>query len=150
MSEHVAIIQWRRETPEFTFDHYNRAHEWRFDAGLTIPASAAPAYRGEPDRIDPEEAFVASLSSCHMLTFLSVAARKRYLVDAYEDHAVGTMTKNEQGRFWLSKVVLRPRIVFSGPQQPTPEQIAKLHELAHANCFIAQSVKTEVVVESRS
>lgn len=149
MSEHVAIIHWRRESPDFTYDTYNRAHEWRFDAGVTIPGSAAPAYRGEPDRVDPEEAFVASLSACHLLTFLAVAARKRYVVDSYEDHAVGTMTKNEQGKLWVSKVVLRPRISFSGAQQPSTEQLEKLHELAHANCFIAQSVRTEVLIEPR-
>lgn len=145
MSEHVASVRWRRSSADFTYESYNRAHDWHFDGGVALAASAAPAYRGDPERVDPEEAFVAALSSCHMLTFLAVAARKRFVVESYEDDAIGTMTKNEAGRLWLSRVVLRPRIVF-GQRTPSSEELTRLHELAHANCFIANSVKTEVVV----
>ena len=150
MSEHQATVRWQRTSSDFTYDSYNRAHTWSFDAGIEVQASAAPVYRGDDERVDPEEAFVAAVSSCHMLTFLAIAARKRYTVDAYEDRAVGTMTKNDAGRLWVSRITLRPRIVFGSERVPTPEQMAQLHALAHANCFIAQSVRTEVVVESGS
>jgi organic hydroperoxide reductase OsmC/OhrA len=150
MSEHTATIRWTRTTPNFAVERYNRAHEWRFDSGVVVPASAAPLYRGDADRVDPEEALVASLSGCHMLTFLFEAARKKWVVDSYEDAAVGVMTKNELGKLWVSRVVLKPRVVFSGDRQPSSEELAQLHARAHENCFIAQSVKTEVVVESPS
>src|SRR5688500_9156474 len=101
MSEHTASVRWRRSSAEFTYESYNRAHEWHFDGGVSVPASAAPAYRGDVERVDPEEAFVAALSSCHILTFLAVAARKRFVVESYEDDAVGTMSKNEAGRLWV-------------------------------------------------
>jgi organic hydroperoxide reductase OsmC/OhrA len=147
MSEHVASITWKRTTPEFTAETYNRSHEWKFDSGVVVPASASPLYRGDADRVDPEEALVAALSSCHMLTFLFEAARKKLVVDSYEDAAVGVMTKNERGKLWVSKVTLRPKISFSGSRQPSAEELAALHEHAHGSCFIAQSVKTEVIVE---
>jgi organic hydroperoxide reductase OsmC/OhrA len=149
MSEHAATISWTRTSADFTYESYNRAHEWRFDSGVVVPASAAPGYLGDAERVDPEEGLVAALSSCHMLTFLAVAARKRYLVDAYEDAAVGVLTKNEQGKLWLSRVTLRPRIVFSGVKQPSDDELRALHRTAHENCFIALSVKTEVVIEAR-
>src|SRR5580698_9897257 len=104
MSEHRATINWKRETPDFAYESYNRDHEWEFDAGITIRASASPAYMGSESCVDPEEAFVASLSSCHMLTFLAIAARKRYVVDAYLDEAVGVLAKDSAWRLAMTKV----------------------------------------------
>lgn len=147
MSEHRAAIAWTRQTPEFTYDTYNRAHEWSFDAGVTVPASAAPAYKGEADRVDPEEAFVASVASCHMLTFLAVAAKRRFVVDAYHDEAAGVLEKDADGRLAITRVTLRPRVAFGGERAPTADEIRQLHDQAHHACFIANSVKSEVVVE---
>lgn len=125
---------------------FNRDHVWHVGAGLEVPVSAAPEFRGHADRVDPERALVGALSSCHMLTFLTIAARKRLVVDAYEDEAVGVMTKNANGKFHLSTCTLRPRISW-GSAPPSPADIAQMHELAHAECFIANSVLTKVVVE---
>ena len=149
MSEHLATISWKRSSAEYSAETYNRGHEWKFDSGVVVPASASPLYRGDADRVDPEEALVAALSSCHMLTFLFEAARKKLVVDSYEDAAVGVMTKNERGKLWISRVTLRPKVSFGGTRQPSAEELAALHEHAHANCFIAQSVKTEVLIESQ-
>jgi organic hydroperoxide reductase OsmC/OhrA len=145
MSEHVVDVSWSRGEHEFTYDAYNRDHEWRFDGGITVPASANPKYLGNPGPVDPEEAFVAALSSCHMLTFLSIAARKRLVVDAYTDHAVGIMAKNSQGRLAITEVTLNPKITWSG-EAPSDETLAHLHHLSHQQCFIANSVTTEVRV----
>jgi organic hydroperoxide reductase OsmC/OhrA len=147
MSEHTATIAWRRETPDLAYETYNRDHDWSFDAGITVRASANPAYLGSENCVDPEEAFVASLSSCHMLTFLALAARKRYVVDAYEDRAVGILDKDSAGHLAMTRVTLRPQVTFSGEKVPGPEELRQLHERAHHACFIANSVKTEVVVE---
>jgi organic hydroperoxide reductase OsmC/OhrA len=147
MSEHLATITWKRTSADFAVESYNRAHQWAFDAGVVVPASAAPAYRGDTDRVDPEEGLVASLSSCHMLTFLFEAARKRFVVDSYEDQAVGVMTKGDAGKLWVSRVTLRPRVTWSGEKRPSAEDIMQLHHRAHENCFIANSVKTEIVIE---
>ncbi|HWD77295.1 MAG TPA: OsmC family protein [Kribbella sp.] len=145
MSEHVVDVSWSRGDYDFGYDSYNRDHEWRFDGGVTVPASANPKYLGNPGPVDPEEAFVAALSSCHMLTFLSIAARKRLVVDAYEDHAVGVMAKNEAGRTAITQVTLHPKIVWNGAE-PDPETIERIHHLAHRECFIANSVTTEITV----
>ena len=147
MSEHTATIEWRRETPDFAYETYNRDHDWSFDAGITVRASAAPAYLGSESRVDPEEAFVASLSSCHMLTFLALAAKKRYVVDSYSDLAVGVLGKDSAGNLAMTRVTLRPRVVFSGDKVPGPEELRQLHDRAHHACFIANSVKTEIAVE---
>lgn len=149
MSEHAATIEWRRETPDFAYETYNRDHDWSFDAGITVRASAAPAYLGHENCVDPEEAFVASLSSCHMLTFLALAAKKRYVVDDYKDQAVGVLDKDVEGHLAMTKVTLRPLVAFSGEKFPSLEELRQLHERAHHACFIANSVKTEVVVEPR-
>src|SRR5437588_3644663 len=106
MSEHKATVEWKRQTPDFTYESYNRDHVWHFDAGITVRASANPAYLGSESCVDPEEAFVASLSSCHMLTFLALAARKKYVVDAYHDEAVGVLAKDAAGRLAMTKVTL--------------------------------------------
>jgi organic hydroperoxide reductase OsmC/OhrA len=151
MSEHKAIIKWTHSQGEFLKGTYSREHTWTFDGGMTIPASPSPtAVRppfSNPANVDPEEAFVASISSCHMLTYLYVASKKGFELASYEDEAVGTMTKNERGIPWVSSIVLRPRIVYSGSKSPTPEEEAQLHHAAHDQCFIANSVKTDIKVE---
>ncbi len=147
MSEHKVTVDWKRETPDFAYETYNRDHDWVFDAGLTVRASANPAYLGSETCVDPEEAFVASLSSCHMLTFLAIAARKRYVVDGYKDEAVGVLAKDAAGRLSMTRVTLRPDVRFSGEKVPGEEETRQLHDQAHHACFIANSVKTEVVVE---
>ena len=147
MSEHKVSVEWKRETPDFSYQTYNRDHDWAFDAGITVRASAAPAYLGNERCVDPEEAFVASLSSCHMLTFLAIAARKGFVVDSYLDHAVGILGKDAAGRLAITKVTLSPRIQFGGERAPTSADLGQMHEQAHHACFIANSVKTEVAIE---
>lgn len=149
MSEHVAEIVWKRETESFAYDHYNRAHLWRFDGGVEVPGSASPLYRGDETRVDPEEAFVAALSSCHMLTFLAIAARKRLVVDAYGDRAVGRMEKNAQGKLAITSVDLHPRVVFAPGTEVDAATLKKMHHDAHDGCFIANSVKTMVIVHHK-
>ncbi|HAH09634.1 MAG TPA: osmotically inducible protein OsmC [Alphaproteobacteria bacterium] len=147
MSEYRATTLWTRTSSDFTYDSYNRGHEVRTGGGQIIPWSSAPEYKGERERVNPEEALVAALSTCHMLTFLAIAARKQFTVDHYRDEAVGIMTKNDHGKFWVSQVTLRPEIVFGGTRQPSLQELAGMHHSAHENCFIANSVKTSVVIE---
>ena len=147
MSEHKVTVDWRRETPDFAYETYNRDHDWAFDAGVTVRASANPAYLGNGSCVDPEEAFVASLSSCHMLTFLAIAARRKLVVDSYHDEAVGVLEKGGGGRLAITRVTLRPQVRFGGENLPGPEDLRRLHDQAHHACFIANSVKTDVVVE---
>jgi organic hydroperoxide reductase OsmC/OhrA len=152
MAEHVATIQWALPAgQDFLKGKYSREHTWTFDGGVTVAASPSPSVVptpwSNPKHVDPEEAFVASLSSCHMLTFLWLAGRAGFQVDAYNDTAAGVMTKNERGAVWVSKVTLRPKITWGGEKIPTAEQIHELHHKAHGDCFIANSVKTEIVVE---
>ena len=142
---HIATIRWNRTTPGMGTREYNTRHEWTFDAGVTVPGGSAPAFRGDTDCVDPEEAFVASLASCHMLSFLFVAARAGVVVDAYEDVAEGIMTKAADKLPWVSKVTLRPKVTLADPAQA--DKLDKLHHDAHEMCFIARSVKSEVVVE---
>jgi len=144
-----ASVRWQRTSPDFSYETYNRAHEVAFGSGTTVKASSAPGFKGEADRINPEEQLVGALSSCHMLTFLAVAAKKRFVVDAYDDDASGVLDKNAEGRLAVTRVVLRPKVVFSGDKVPSAEELAALHETAHKGCFIANSVKTEVVCEPR-
>ena len=149
MSEHRATIKWSHSQGEFLKGSYSREHTWSFDGGVTVPASPAPTSvkppYSNPANVDPEEAFVASISSCHMLTFLWVASRKGIEVTSYEDEAVGRMTKNEHGIPWVSSVVLHPRIVYAGPS-PTQDVEEELHHQAHEGCYIANSVKTQITV----
>ena len=149
--QYRATVTWTREGATFTDQRYSRAHSWRFDGGITVPASSSPLSVRLPysvaEAVDPEEAFVAALSSCHMLTFLYVAAKQGFVVDRYADDAVGEMTRNEKGRFWVSKVRLAPAITFAGEKRPTPEQLDELHHLAHEECYIANSVKSDVVIQ---
>src|SRR5271165_4623959 len=122
MSEHTVTVDWKRETPDFAYQSYNRDHNWTFDAGITVRGSAAPAYLGSESCVDPEEAFVASLSSCHMLTFLAIACKQQFVLDSYEDEAVGHMEKNAEGKMAITRVELRPKITWDGDRKPTAEQ----------------------------
>jgi organic hydroperoxide reductase OsmC/OhrA len=146
MSDHKATIHWTRDGKDFGFKTYSRDHIWRFENGIEVPASATPAYLGNPERVDPEGALVAALSSCHMLTFLALAAHKGFVVDSYEDHAVGFVEKNAQGKLAVTRVELHPNIAFSGTKTPTSADMEWLHDKAHRECFIANSVTTEVRV----
>jgi organic hydroperoxide reductase OsmC/OhrA len=146
MSEHRATIDWERGGEEFRYETYPRNHTWRFAGGVEVPASGAPEYLGDPSRVDPESALVAALSSCHMLTFLALATRRRLVVNAYRDDAVGVLEKNADGKLAVTRVVLRPAVEFEGTQ-PSAADLEKLHHVAHEQCFIANSVRTEVTVE---
>lgn len=147
MSTYTAHLAWRRETPDFAYERYDRGHLLRYGSGVEVAASAAPAYRGHPAKMNPEEAFVGALSSCHMLSFLAIAARKGWVVDAYEDDAVGWLEPGPDRRLWVTRVVLRPRVRFGGERLPTAAEVAALHDRAHHECFIANSVRTAVTVE---
>jgi organic hydroperoxide reductase OsmC/OhrA len=147
MSIHTASVTWRRATPAFTYESYDRGHRWTFGSGTSIDASAAADFRGDAAKVNPEEAFVAALSSCHMLTFLAIAARKRLVVDAYDDDAEGHLEKNAEGRLAVTRVTLRPRVRFAPDTTVDDAELADLHAKAHENCFIAQSVRTDVRVE---
>lgn len=149
MSEHKANIVWKKESQTFTYETYNRNHVWKFDAGIEVKASATPAYLGSADMVDPEEAFVASLSSCHMLTFLAFACKKRFVVESYDDDASAYVEKTPEGKMAVTRVVLRPRVSFSGDRTPSAEELDQLHHSAHEFCFIANSVKASVAVEPR-
>jgi organic hydroperoxide reductase OsmC/OhrA len=150
MADHRATIHWQRTSADFTYDTYNRAHEVRFkDGAIVLPSSSAPQFRGDADRVDPEEAFVASLSSCHMLTFLAICARKRITVDAYDDDASGHLEKGEHGKLWMGHVTLRPRVRFAPGVTVSKATLDDIHHHAHEDCFIANSVKTEIGVEPR-
>lgn len=149
MSEYHVTVAWARTSKDFTYESYNCNHVWRVGHGTEIEASAAPEYRGDGERIDPEEALVAALSSCHMLTFLAIAARKRIGVESYEDEAIGYMEKNAGGKLWVARVTLRPRIRFIEGVIVSQEQLEQIHHYSHAECFIANSVRTEIKVEPR-
>jgi organic hydroperoxide reductase OsmC/OhrA len=146
MSEHRSSIEWQRGDAAFDYESYSRNHTWQFENGQRLDASAAPDFLGDASHIDPEEALVASIASCHMLTFLALAARKRWVVERYRDAAVGTLEKNANGKLAVTRVVLHPQIEF-GAAAPSAEQIEKAHHKAHENCFIANSVRTQIDIE---
>ena len=150
MSEHKATLKWERGDAGFGYKEYPRDHDWNFAASgnQSLRASAATEYLGNADCVDPEEAFTASLASCHMLTFLAMASLGGFVVDSYEDEAVGFLEKGDSGKPWLARVVMHPKITFSGDKQPDADQLAKLHDKAHHECFLANSVKTEITWES--
>lgn len=152
MSTHQAVIHWRNTGPDFLGRRYSRDHLWRFDGGLEVPASPSPLVVAAPwsnaASIDPEEAFVASVASCHMLWFLHMAVDAGVEVAQYEDRAVGSLTGNERGRLWISRIILHPRIEWIGPRRPTPGEVRDLHHRAHEECFIANSIRTEVLIEA--
>jgi organic hydroperoxide reductase OsmC/OhrA len=151
--KYTTTVRWERNGAVFSDRRYSRAHVWAFDGGIEVKASASPLVVRAPfsdvNAVDPEEAFVASVSSCHMLFFLDYAAQAKFVVDGYEDVATGTMGKTAEGRDFVATIVLAPRIRFSGAVQPTTDAIAVLHERAHRDCFIANSVTTEIEIRPR-
>ncbi|MDP3816585.1 OsmC family protein [Pseudomonas sp.] len=153
MANYCAEVIWQRGEQDFLGNSYSRKHLLRFDGGLEIPGSSSPHVVPVPlsdaAAVDPEEAFIASLASCHMLWFLSIAADKQFCVDSYQDAAIGVMQKNGAGKLYIARVTLRPAVEFSGARQPTQEQIEQMHHQAHEECFIANSVKSEVRCEPR-
>ena len=152
MSEHLAIIRWNRNNALFTDNRYSREHEWEFDGGQTVPASSSPHAVPVPlsnaANVDPEEAFVAALSSCHMLSFLWIAAKRGFVIDQYADRAIGILVKNADGKLSITRVTLYPQIDWSGDNLPGDADVVAMHHEAHEICFIANSVKTVVTVES--
>jgi organic hydroperoxide reductase OsmC/OhrA len=152
MSTYTAQLVWERGAQDFLANKYSRRHHIRFDGGAEVLGSSAPAVvpppGSDPAGVDPEEAFVASLSSCHMLWFLAIAAKRGFVVDRYEDNPVGTLERNAERKFFMSVVALRPKITFSGERQPTTEELDQLHHKAHEECYIANSVRTEVRIET--
>ena len=151
MSVYTAKISWKSDAPDtFTKNRYTRGHTWSFDGGVEVPASSSPHAVRTPfsieEAVDPEEALVAAAASCHMLTFLWVAATKGFVIDSYEDNAVGEMTDGD-GKPWVSKITLDPKIEWSGEKLPTADEISEMHHDAHEGCYIANSIKSEVVVK---
>ena len=151
MGTYTADLEWMRGEQDFLGNRYSRRHRIRFDGGVEIPGSSSPHVvpvpQSDPSAVDPEEAFVASIASCHMLWFLSIAAVRKYRVDRYTDHAVGVMGKNAKGKEYVAQVVLHPAVAFSGDRIPTAAELAALHHRAHEECFIANSVLTEILCE---
>ena len=152
---YTAQVRWQRHASEsFTDNRYSRRHEWRFDGGAVVPGSSSPHSVRLPysdaSAVDPEEALVAAASSCHLLTFLYLAAKAGWQIDSYEDDAVGLMARNEQGRQAITRITLRPAIRFGGGREPTAAELAQLHHDAHEQCYIANSIKSEIVCEPQS
>ena len=152
MSAYRATVDWRCDG-DFAARRYSRVHSLSFDGGLTVPGTAGPANVNPrysmQGALDPEQAFVAALGACHMLWFLDIAARAGFLVEAYRDEAEGTLAEGAAGKQMMTRVVLRPQVSFTGERRPTPEELADLHHRAHEACFIANSVTSEVVIETR-
>lgn len=151
MSEYQADVAWVRDGADFIDKRYSRRHILRFDGGLEIPASASPTVvpepMSDPAAVDPEEAFVAALASCHLLWFLATAAERGFCVDSYSDSARGTMARNTAGRLAITRVVLSPSVRFSGDLLPSREEVIAMHDAAHERCYIASSVNTEICCE---
>lgn len=149
---YTAEVDWTRGDQDFLDGRYSRRHVLRFDGGAELAGSASPhSVRvpfADPSAVDPEESLVGAAAACHMLWFLSLAARQGFLVDRYSDAASGVMTSDERGKLFFSRITLRPRIEFSGKRRPTPVELAALHEAAHADCYIANSLRGEIVVEA--
>ncbi|MBD1558222.1 OsmC family peroxiredoxin [Vibrio sp. S9_S30] len=153
MTIHHAIIRWQKPNNQtFTDSQFCRVHTWEFDGGICVQASSSPLVipppLSEESAVDPEEAYVATLSSCHMMAFLAIAAKRSYVVEHYEDKAFGTLSEGVNGKQWISNVSLNPDVTFSGDKIPSAEQIQKLHAVAHKNCFIANSVKSKIEIHS--
>jgi organic hydroperoxide reductase OsmC/OhrA len=153
MSEHVATVEWSRNGQTFSDNRYARAHDWRFDGGAVVRGSSAPSSVPEPlsdpAAVDPEEALVAAVSSCHMLFFLAFARKDGFVVDRYRDDAVGVLGKDERGRTSVTTITLRPDAVFSGEARPDAAAIADLHHRAHEACYVANSVRAAIAIEPR-
>ncbi|HSR18897.1 MAG TPA: OsmC family protein [Ignavibacteriaceae bacterium] len=152
MSYTVKILWKKKHAEVFTDVKYSRVHKWIFDGGIELKASSSPHVVPVPmsdeSAVDPEEAYIASISSCHMLWFLSIAAGKKFTIERYEDEAEGILTKDKNGKSAMAEVILKPAITFSGNKIPVQEEINELHHLAHEKCFIANSVKTKVKIKS--
>jgi organic hydroperoxide reductase OsmC/OhrA len=150
MSEHKATIKWTHLRGDFLKGTYSREHQWVFDNGYIVPASPSPSIVPAPysnsANVDPEEAFVAAIASCHMLTLLGIASKQGIDIASYEDSAVGVLTNNDLGKLWISRVMLRPRIEYAGDKRVAADVETRLHEAAHHECFIANSVKTSITV----
>jgi organic hydroperoxide reductase OsmC/OhrA len=152
MHTYEATVAWKRGGQTFTDNRYSRGHTWSFDGGTQVPASSSPRVVPLPmsveANVDPEEALVASVSSCHMLFFLGIAAKRGFVVDSYTDRAFGVMEKNGAGRIAMTRITLRPDIVFGGDHRPTREEIDRIHHESHEQCYIANSLKTEITIEA--
>lgn len=150
MGHHSARVEWRRDNAKFTDNRYSRAHEWSFDGGTRVPASASPGVVPvalcNPSAVDPEEAFVAALASCHMLWFLSIAAKRGFVIERYEDDAVGELAPNDDGRLAMKTVILRPAVTFGDGRHPARAELEALHHEAHDRCYLSNSVRTEIQV----
>lgn len=151
MSEYKTVIEWNRDGAVFTDKRYSRGHRWLFDGGIEVAASSSPSVVPLPlsvaAAVDPEEAFVASLSSCHMLVFLFIAAKRGFVVDSYRDEAVGVLAKDSSGKLAMTRVTLHPKVKFSGEKRPSADELAAMHHESHEQCFIASSVKSDVRCE---
>lgn len=152
MSKYNATISWERNDQKFTDNRYERSHKWEFDGGQVVPASSSPEVvpvpLSDPSAVDPEEAFIASLSSCHMLWFLSIAAKHGFIVDQYRDEAEGLMQKNEAGELAITEVSLHPHVAYAGKAAPSAEEHEAMHHEAHKKCFIANSVRTSIITQA--
>ena len=154
MSEHRATVRWEQAGGPFAKRQYSRAHTWSFDGGVTVPAAASPhavpIQFTDASAVDPEEAYIAAIASCHLLSFLPLAALAGFEVLRYEDEAVGRMAKNERGQYWVAEVELAPRITWAEGKAPDAAREAELHHRAHDDCYIANSVRTEIRVRAGS
>lgn len=147
MTHHTAVITWERRESAFLENRYSRGHRWLFDGGVEVAASSSPSVIPVPlsvaEAVDPEEAFVASLASCHMLWFLAIAVKRKMVVDAYRDEAVGVVSNDESGKLAVTRVTLRPEARFGGDRRPSTDEVIAMHDEAHGHCFIANSVTQE-------
>lgn len=147
MSEHHVTLTWTKQTESFAYKDYNRDHQWDFGEGLIVNASSAPQYLGNPECADPERAFAAALSSCHMLFFIAICSKKRLIVENYRDKSTSFLVPDEQGELVISKVILRPEVTFAEGVEVSQNVIDKIHQQSHDKCFLARSVKSEVLIE---
>lgn len=147
MSQHSVHVNWVKKTSDFSYETYDRTHEISFEGGIKILASSAPQYLGKQEFVNPEEQLASAVASCHMLTFLAVAAKSRLTVESYADQATAILDKNTQGKICVTKIILRPKVVFSGTNIPDAAKLKDLHDKAHRNCFIANSVSCQVEIQ---
>ena len=147
MSEHNITLTWSKQTESFAYKDYNRDHQWDFGEGLVVNASSAPQYLGTPEYADPERAFAAALSSCHMLFFIAICSKKRLVVENYVDHATAILEADAEGDLIISQVTLRPKVIFAEGVDVNQEEIEKIHQVSHDKCFLAKSVKSELIIE---
>lgn len=147
MTEHNITLNWAKQTESFAYKDYNRDHLWDFGEGLVVNASSAPQFLGTPEYADPERAFAASLSSCHMLFFIAICSKKRLVVQDYVDKATAILEADEDGDLIISRVILRPKVSFAAGVEVSRDEIEKIHDISHAKCFLAKSVKSELIIE---